>query len=463
MTAAFATLLGPGGWLAGDDAAGYARDWTGDWHGAPLGVARPRDAEQAAALVRLCLAQDVALVPAGGRTGLTGAAVVGPRPAIVVSLERMAAIRAVDAVEGTIVAEAGCTIAALQRAAADAGRLFPLSFGAEGSATVGGALSTNAGGIRALRFGSARDLCLGIEAVLPDGSLLEDLRRVRKNNTGYDLRHLLIGAEGTLGLITAAAFRLMPPLRALETALVAVPSPAAALALFARLNAGGAELVAFELIGALPWGAALARGLRAPLPDATPWWCLVEVGSPDASRPLRPMLESLVAAALDAGDATDATFADSEAARAHLWAIRETIPEGIRALGPALPTDVAVPVSAVPAFLARAEAALAQGFPDARFVAFGHLGDGNVHIVALGPRGQETKAWKRRAAAAEEAINDLAVSLGGSFSAEHGIGRSKLAAMRRLKPAPALAAMRAIKRAIDPRGLFNPGKLIPDA
>lgn len=460
MSEALATLLGPSGWLTGDDTAAYARDWTGDWHGVPLGVARPRDAEQAAAVVRLCIEGNVALVPAGGRTGLTGAAVVGERPAIIVSLERMAAIRAVDAVEGTIVADAGCAIAALQRAAAEAGRLFPLSFGAEGSATVGGALSTNAGGIRALRYGSARDLCLGIEAVLPDGSLLDDLRRVRKNNTGYDLRHLLIGAEGTLGLITAAAFRLAPPLRALETALVAAPSPAAALALFARLSEGGADLVAFELIGALPWSAALARGLRAPLPEGSPWWCLVEAGSPDASRPLRPMLEALIAAALDAGEATDATFADSEAARAHLWRIRETIPEGTRALGPVLPTDVSVPVSAVPDFLAGAEAAMARDWPDARFVAFGHLGDGNIHIVALGPPGEETKPWKRRLAAAEEAINDLAVQLGGSFSAEHGIGRSKLAAMRRLKPAPALAAMRAIKAALDPRGVFNPGKLI---
>lgn len=463
MNEAFAALLGPAGWLTGDDTAAYVRDWTGDWHGEPLGVARPRDAAQAAALVRLCIAHDVALVPAGGRTGLTGAAVVGERRAIVASLERMAAIRAVDAVDGTIVAEAGCTIAALQHAAAEAGRLFPLSFGAEGSATVGGALSTNAGGIRALRYGSARDICLGIEAVLPDGTLLDDLCRVRKNNTGYDLRHLLIGAEGTLGLITAAAFRLAPPLRGLETALVAVPSPAAALALFARLSEGGADLVAFELIGALPWSAALARGLRAPLAKGSPWWCLVEAGSPDASRPLRPMLEALVAAALDAGEATDATFADSEAARAHLWKIRETIPEGTRALGPVLPTDVAVPVSAVPEFLARAEAALAQRWPDARFVAFGHLGDGNMHLVALGPAGEDQKAWKRRLAAAEEAINDLAVQLGGSFSAEHGIGRSKLAAMRRLKPAPALAAMRAIKAALDPQCLFNPGKLIPDA
>jgi len=461
MTDAFAALLGASGWLSGEDTAAYARDWTGEWRGAPLGVARPRDAGQAAALVRLCVERDVALVPAGGRTGLTGAAVVGDRPAIVVSLERMAAIRSVDAVEGTLVAEAGCTIAALQRAAAEAGRLFPLSFGAEGSATVGGALSTNAGGIRALRYGSARNLCLGIEAVLPDGSLLDELRRVRKNNTGYDLRHLLIGAEGTLGLITAAAFRLAPPLRLLETALVAVPAPAAALALFARLADGGADLVAFELIGALPWGASLARGLRAPLPEGSPWWCLVEAGSADAARPLRPVLEALVAAALDAGEATHAAFADSEAQRAHLWKIRETIPEGTRALGPALPTDVAVPVSAVPEFLARAEAALARELPEARFVAFGHLGDGNIHIVALGPPGEETKAWKRRAAAAEEAINDLAVALGGSFSAEHGIGRAKLAAMRRLKTAPALAAMRAIKAALDPRGLFNPGKLLP--
>jgi D-lactate dehydrogenase (cytochrome) len=460
--AAFAALLGPTGWLAGADAEPYARDWTGDWHGRPLGVARPRDAAEAAALVRLCAAEGVAIVPSGGRTGLTGAAVAGQVPAILVSLERMTAIRALDAVEGTIIAEAGCTIAAVQRAAAEAGWFFPLSFGAEGSATVGGALSTNAGGIRALRYGSARDLCLGLEAVLPDGSLLDELRRVRKDNTGYALKHLLIGAEGTLGLITAAVLRLVPPLRARETMLLAVPSPRAALQLFARLSAGGADLVACELIGALPWEAALARGLRAPLPAGSPWWCLVEAGSPAADQPLRPLLESLLAAALAAGEATDATFAESEAARAHLWTIRERIPEGVRALGPALPTDVAVPVAAVPDFLARAEAMIEQRWPQARFVPFGHLGDGNIHIVLLGPPGEEQKAWKRRLAAAEEAINELAVSFGGSFSAEHGIGQSKLAAMRRLKPAPALAAMRAIKHALDPRGLFNPGKVIPE-
>ncbi len=243
--------------------------------------------------------------------------------------------------------------------------------------------------------------------MLPDGSLLDELRRVRKDNTGYALKHLLIGAEGTLGLITAAVLRLVPPLRARRRCCWPCPRRGRRWQLFARLSAGGADLVACELIGALPWEAALARACAPRCRRASPWWCLVEAGSPAADQPLRPLLESLLAAALAAGEATDATFAESEAARAHLWTIRERIPEGVRALGPALPTDVAVPVAAVPDFLARAEAMMEQRWPQARFVPFGHLGDGNIHIVLLGPPGEEQKAWKRRLAAAEEAINEL--------------------------------------------------------
>jgi FAD/FMN-containing dehydrogenase len=381
----------------------------------------------------------------------------------VLSLERMNRVRAIDARDLSVTVDAGCTVQQVQQAAADAGRFFPLSFGAEGSAQIGGALSTNAGGIRTIRYGNARDLVLGIEAVLPDGRVLDDLRRVRKDNSGYALRHLFLGAEGTLGVITGEALRLAPPLRRMETAFAAVPSPEAALALLDRLQAAGAELVAFELMQRLCVEIVLRHGtrVRAPLALATPWCVLVELGSPNAAAPLRASLEAALEAAVEAGDVADAVIAESEEQRAGLWRLRETFPECARMEAPAIPTDVAVPVSAVPRFLADVEAEFAARWPAGRLLTLGHMGDGNMHVSLLAPPGTGREEWLRATEGAEAAVNAIAVAHGGSFSAEHGIGQSKLHAMASLKAPVALDVMRALKAALDPRGLMNPGKVLP--
>ncbi|CAH0140823.1 FAD-binding oxidoreductase [Roseomonas sp. CECT 9278] len=450
---------------AADDIAPYAVDWRGTYRGIPRAVLRPGSVEEVQAAVRACAAEGLAIVPAGGRTGLCGGAVVaenGP-PAVVLSLERLNRIRDVDARDFSLVAEAGCVIQTVQQAAAAVDRLFPLSWGAQGSAMVGGALSTNAGGIRTLRWGNARDLVLGLEVVLPDGRVLNDLRRVRKDNSGYALRHLFLGGEGTLGVITAAALRLVPALKRVETAFVAVPSPDAALALFSRMMASGAEVIAFEIMirRCLEIVELMGNGLRSPLPIDSPWVVMVEIAASHPAVPLREMLEDTLAAAMEAGDVTDATLADNEAQRATFWRIREDWPECHRRHGPAIGADTSVPVSAVPEFCARVAAAFAQGWPEGEFIALGHAGDGNIHISLNAPAGMSREDWRERARDAEAAVNAIAVDLGGSFSAEHGIGQSKRHAMATHKDAVALDLMRAVKAAIDPGGVMNPGKMLP--
>ncbi|MBW8268464.1 FAD-binding oxidoreductase [Caldovatus aquaticus] len=442
----------------------YARDWSGRYAHPPHAVLRPGSTAEVAAALRACAAAGFAVVPAGGRTGLCGGAVPradGP-PAVVLSLERMNRIRAVDARDFTITVDAGCTVRAVQEAAAAVDRLFPLSFGAEGTAQIGGALSTNAGGIRTIRWGNARDLVLGLEVVLPDGRVLDDLRRVRKDNTGYALRHLFIGAEGTLGVITGAALKLAPALRARETAFLAVPSPAAALALLDRLASNGAELIGFELIGRWPLELVRRHAPRARLPFAleSPWYVLLELGTA-AAADLRTPLEAALAAAIEAGEAGEAVIAESEEQRAALWYLREIMPECNRAEAPSVSADTSVPVSAVPAFLAEVEAALAARWPEGKLIAVGHAGDGNVHIALQAPRGTPREAWHRNAEAIEDMVNRIAVAHGGSFSAEHGIGQSKRHAMAALRDPVALDLMRTIKAALDPRGLMNPGKMLP--
>ncbi len=447
------------------DLAPYAVDWRGTWRGTPLAVLRPGTVAEVSAVVGRCAELGLAVVPAGGRTGLTGGAVVqenGP-PAVVLSLERLDRIRDVDARDFSLVAEAGCVIQRVQEAAAAAGRLFPLSWGAEGSAQVGGALSTNAGGIRTLRWGNARDLVLGLEVVLPDGRVLNDLRRVRKDNSGYALRHLFLGGEGTLGIITAAALRLVPALHRVETAFVAVPSPDAALSLLSRMLGSGAEVIAFELILRRCMELVERHGqrVRMPLPLDSPWYVMVEVTAAHPVVPLRTMLEDTLAEAVEAAESTDAVLAATEEQRAAFWRIREHWPECARLAGPAINTDTAVPVSAVPAFLAAAEQALAARWPEGRLLAVGHAGDGNIHLGLLAPEGMSREAWMDRAGASEEVVNAIAVGLSGSFSAEHGIGQSKRHAMARHKDKVAVELMRAVKAAIDPRGMMNPGKMLP--
>jgi FAD/FMN-containing dehydrogenase len=462
-----AEVVGPQNLLRDPEGmAPYAIDWHRARGVAPLAVLRPGTTAEVSEAVRRCAAGGLAIVPAGGRTGLAGGAVAlaGGPPAVVLSLERLNRIRTVDALDFSVVAEAGCVVQRVQQAAAEADRLFPIAWGAQGSAQVGGMLSTNAGGVRTLRWGNARELVLGLEVVLPDGRVLDDLRRVRKDNSGYALRHLFIGAEGTLGVITAAAMRLVPPLRAVETAFVAVPSPAAALALLSRVMGAGAEVVAFELIGRVCLEIVAAHappGLRVPLPLESPWYVMVELAAAHAAVPVRAMLEDALSAAAEAGEVADAALAESEAQRAAFWRIREDFPEFSRMDGPAVSTDTAVPVSTVPEFLARAEAALAERWPEGRMVALGHAGDGNIHLGLKAPPGVTREAWVARAGEADMLVNGIAVSLGGSFSAEHGIGVSKLHAMAALKNPVAVEVMRGIKRALDPRGLMNPGKVLP--
>ncbi|WP_149535609.1 FAD-binding oxidoreductase [Siccirubricoccus phaeus] len=463
---ALAELLGPSHCLrTAEEMAPYAVDWRGAWRGQPQAVLKPGSVAEVAAAVARCAAAGLAVVPAGGRTGLAGAAVVssnGP-PAVVLSLERLNRIREVDARDFSLVAEAGCVVQRVQEAAAEAGRLFPIAWGAQGSAQIGGMLSTNAGGVRTLRWGNARELVLGLEVVLPDGRVLNDLRRVRKDNSGYALRHLFLGAEGTLGVITAAALRLVPALPLVETAFLAVPSPEAALNLLGRMLGSGAEVIGFELIQrvCLEMVAEYGPHLRLPLPVASPWFVLVELAATHRDVPVRRMLEAALEEALEAGECSDAVLAENEAQRRDFWRIREDFPEFSRISGPSIATDTAVPVSAVPAFLARVEAALAARWPEGRMVALGHAGDGNIHVGLKAPPGVTREEWVRRAGAAEMAVNEIAVALGGSFSAEHGIGVSKLHAMQALKDPLALEVMGAIKRALDPRGVMNPGKVLP--
>ena len=443
----------------------YAVDWLGAYRGAPVAVLRPSTTAEAAACMARCAALGLAVVPAGGRTGLAGGATPlteGPA-SVVVSLERMNRIRLLDAPGLALVAEAGCTVQAVQQAAAAAGRLFPLSFGAQGSAAIGGAIGTNAGGIRTIRYGNTRELVLGLEVVLPDGRVLDDLRRVRKDNSGYALRHLFIGAEGTLGLVTAASLRLYPALARRETALCAVDGPEQALALLARCQASGAELVAFELIQRICLEVTLRHGanVRQPMSLDAEWYVLVEVASPQADAPLRAALEAALGAGVEAGEARDVVLCESEAQRENLWTIRETFPECARHEGPSIPTDTCVPVSAVPEFLARVAALIARGWPEGRMVAIGHLGDGNIHLSLHAPPGTTLPEWRACAAGFDAAVAAVAVELGGSFSAEHGIGQSRLAMMRGLKDPVALDVMRAIKAALDPEGRMNPGKVLP--
>ncbi|MEO3474471.1 FAD-binding oxidoreductase [Roseomonas sp. CAU 1739] len=461
-----AATLGPRNCLTqADDIAPYAVDWRGTWQGTPAAVLRPGSTEEVANTLRACAAAGLSVVPAGGRTGLCGGAIVAPNgpPSVVLSLERMNRIRDVDARDFSLVAEAGCIIQNVQQAAAAVDRLFPLSWGAQGSAMVGGALSTNAGGIRTLRWGNARDLVMGLEVVLPDGRVLNDLRRVRKDNSGYALRHLFLGGEGTLGVITAAALRMVPALKRVETAFVAVPSPDAALSLFSRVMGSGAEVIAFELLIGVCMDIVQknGNGIRIPLPLGSPWYVMVELAAAHSSVPLREMLEDTLAAAAEAEEVLDASIADNEAQRANIWRIREDWPDCARRECPAINTDTSVPVSAVPEFCARVEAALAARWPEGRLFALGHAGDGNIHVSLGAPPGVERAAWNARAGEAEGIVNAIAVDLGGSFSAEHGIGQSKRHAMATHKDPVALDLMRSVKAAIDPRGLMNPGKMLP--
>lgn len=442
--------------------ARYLEEPRGRWQGLAGAVALPRTTAEVAEIVRACAAARVGIVPWAGGTGLVGGQIQpsGPAP-ILLSLERMAAVRGIWPEENAITVDAGMTLQQVQEAAEGVGRLFPLSLASEGTARIGGALGTNAGGLNVLRYGNARDLCLGLEAVLPDGQIHHGLKRLRKDNTGYDLRHLLIGSEGTLGVITAASLRLFPRPDANVTALLVVPSPAAALRLLTLAGALAPGMVsAFELIHRMGFDFLSETMPEVPQPFATApeWSVLVELGLP-ASVPAEEMMAGLYAQADEAGLVLDGVVAASETQRAQLWRIRESIPEANRRIGSVSSHDISLPLSAVPEFIPQALAALAR-IDDFRVNCFGHLGDGNLHFNVFPVRGRSRKDHDPQRDAVKTCVHDLVHAMGGSVSAEHGIGRLKVGDLERYGDPAKLAAMRAIKAALDPAGIMNPGAML---
>ena len=447
------------------DIAPYCTSWRDNWVGRVPLVLRPQSTAEVASIVGICAERGIGIVPQGGNTGLTG----GSQPhddmsEVIVSTSRLKRIRGIDTVDDTITVEAGVVLKEIQSAADRADRLFPLSLGAEGSCQIGGNISTNAGGVQVLRYGTMRNLVLGLEAVLPDGSVWNGLRSLRKDNTGYDMKQLLIGAEGTLGIVTAAVLRLFPKPTASETAWIGVESPAAAVALLGHMRARMGDAVsAFELIrrSLVDFLLAGVPGHEDPMQAAHPWYVLMDVTTQGPPGSLHEPLAEALASAQEAGMVRDALIAASGAQAARLWKMRESLPEAVVAAGGAIPHDVSVPVSRIPEFIERADAALAAAYPGIRHCAFGHVGDGNMHYNPVRPIDWDTGRYRAEREAVNRIVHDLVVGLDGSISAEHGVGRSRLAELARYKDAPELAMMRAVKRALDPKGIMNPGKVVP--
>ena len=453
---------------AAADMAPYLTDWRGRYTGSALCVVRPGSTEEVAEVVARCAEAGVAIVPQGGNTGLVGGATPLPsgseeRGQVLMSLGRLNRIRAVDLDNNTITVEAGCILQQVQRAAFDAGRLFPLSLAAEGSATIGGNLSTNAGGVQVLRYGNMRELTLGLEVVLADGRVWNGLRGLRKDNTGYDLKHLFIGAEGTLGLITAAVLKLFPSPRATAVAWVALADPAAAVALLRRLREQCGERVsAFEIVGrpALELVLEHIPDARDPLPEPHAWQVLVELSDALAGFDLDAALESVLDAEIEAGRVQDVVMAKSGTQAAALWRLRENISEAQKIEGISIKHDIAVPVSAIAEFIKRADDALTSRFPGVRIVCFGHIGDGNLHYNQSKPAALANADFIEQSGAVNRIVHDLVHELSGSISAEHGLGQLKRLEIRRYKSEVELDQMRRVKRALDPSDLLNPGKLL---
>ncbi len=441
---------------------GYLEDPRGTFKGQEGLLLAPGNAEETADIVKACNVAQVPVVPYSGGTGLVGGQVApdGPRP-VILSTERMNKIRSMHVEENVLVAEAGVILADVQAAADEVNRLFPLSLASEGSARIGGLLSTNAGGVNVVRYGNARALCLGLEAVLPDGSIWHGAKRLRKDNTGYDLRDLLIGAEGTLGVITAASLRLLPKPTDISAALMVVPSPAAALSLLALAQKRLGEAVsAFELIAgqSLRFLADTMPQVRQPFETPPDWVVLIDLGV-SGGQDAKDLLEELFAAGFEAGLVSDGLVAQSQAQRAEFWNIRESIPHANKLIGAIASQDISLPLSRVPEFIDRATGVLA-GMGEYRINCFGHLGDGNLHFNAF-PLDGQTKAERiAEKPLVERAMHNLVAEMEGSFSAEHGVGRLKSGYLQDYGDPAKLAAMRAIKNALDPNGIMNPGAVL---
>ncbi len=459
LTATLAGIVGPANVLAGAaDLAPCLSDWRGRYRGAARCLVRPASTAEVAAVVRACAAAGAAIVPQGGNTSLCGAATPDETGnAVVVSLGRMNRIVAVDASNDTISVEAGCTLAAVQEAARAADRLFPLALAAQGSCQIGGNLSTNAGGVQVLRYGNTRELTLGLEVVLANGEIWDGRRGLRKDNTGYDLKQLFIGAEGTLGIITGAVLKLFPLPRTQTTCWLNALSLAAAVDLLnSAKSAFDAQLTAFELISEASLALVLKHIPNTSRPTAPASWYILAEFSDAAPA----AVEQWLAGRLEAGAVADAAIAHSGMQAKKLWALRENISEAQKIEGISIKHDIAVPVSRIPEFLAQANAALEKAFPGIRVVAFGHVGDGNLHYNLSRPDAQENAAFIATQPAVNRIVHDAVHALNGSISAEHGIGQLKREELLRYKSPVEMALMRSLKQALDPRGLMNPGKIL---
>ncbi len=459
-----AAVTGPAGVVRdAADQAPYLKEWRDRYTGMAALVLRPNTTAQVSEILRLCNAARVGVVPQGGNTGLVGGQIpFESGTEIVLSTTRLNRIRSVDRSGGSLIAEAGATLAAVQNTASDAGLLFPLSMASEGSCTIGGNLATNAGGIAVVAYGTARRQVLGLEVVLADGRVIDGLTALEKDNTGYDLKDLMIGSEGTLGVITAAALRLVPRPVETATAFVSCPSMDALSKVFTETKArAGTLLTAFEFMSAraVEFAAQHVKTARVPLPLGSPVYALIELSAPVAGM-AQPMLESLLSEASDTERVSGAVIAATGTQSAELWRLREQMSEIQKFEGGSIKHDIALPISEIPRFLTDAEAIVARVCPGARPVPFGHFGDGNIHYNVSQPPGMDRQVYLALWDPMSRAVHDLVDARGGSISAEHGIGRMKRDELRRLKSPAELDLMRGIKAAFDPNGILNPGKLL---
>jgi len=459
-------IVGDAGWI--DDAEAmepYLEEQRGLYRGQAPAIVCPATTDEVSRVLAYCNKAGIGVVPQGGNTGLCGGA-VAEAGHIVLNLRRMKRIRSMDTVNNVMIVEAGCVLANLQSAAAEAGRLFPLSLAAEGSCQIGGNLATNAGGTNAVRYGVARDLALGLEVVMADGRVWDGLSMLKKDNTGYDLRDLFIGSEGSLGIITAAVLRLFPQPGDVQTALLALENVDSALSVLNRLQqASDGRVSVCELMSAISVASATRHipDCRPPFDDMPPWSLLVEISGGREDGELRPIFETVLEEAFEAGEIIDAVIAESRAQAQTLWRLRESIPEAQKQDGASIKHDVSVPLSRIPEFLERATAAVEAALPGARVCPFGHLGDGNIHFNVSQPVDGDRDAFLAEWERCNRVVHDIVAELDGSCSAEHGIGRLKRHELRRYKSSVALDAMRALKAALDPNGILNPGAMLPDA
>ena len=465
LLARFAEIVGAAHVLAdGHDTEPFVTDWRKRYFGTALAVVRPAATAEVAAVVKACAETRTAIVPQGGNTGLCGGATPDASGTqIVLSLARMNRVRALDAINNTLTAEAGCVLANLQHAADEAERLFPLSLAAEGSCEIGGNLSTNAGGVQVLRYGNARDLVLGLEVVLPSGEVWEGLRGLRKDNTGYDLKQLFIGAEGTLGIITAAVLKLYPKPRAQATAVAALRTPRDALRLLEHVQARcGDRLTAFELFSATCLDLVRKHfpAVPAPFSAAHPQYALLELSDTQVGDAIGALIEATLGEAIEESIALDAVIARSGAQAKQLWNLRERISEAQALEGPNIKHDISIPISRIGDFIDATDARLEKAFPGARMVTFGHVGDGNLHYNVSPPAGSDAAAFAARTPEVNLVVHDSVANFNGSISAEHGIGQYKREEILRYKSPVEIAVMRSVKRALDPLGIMNPGKVL---